>query len=156
VTTTFLATPRRGRVVVAKLAACALAGATMAVLSLATSAAIAVPWIRSDGVPTDVDGDVVRVALGFVASAALHGALGVAVGALVRNQAAALTAVLVWLLAVEGILGFLSFSDLFPAAAGGRLVEVGAAQVTGGLLLAAYSVVLAVLGTAFVVRRDVT
>ena len=57
ITTTFLASPRRRDVVMAKLVAHSLTGAAMGVLSLAVSAAIAVPWLRSSGVDIHADGD---------------------------------------------------------------------------------------------------
>ena len=86
ITTTFLASPRRRDVVVAKLVAHSLAGALMGLLSLAVSVAIAVPWLRATGVDVYLDGEGVRVAAGLVASTALYGALGVSIGALLRNQ----------------------------------------------------------------------
>ena len=73
ITTTFLASPRRRDVVIAKLAAHSLTGAVMAVLSLAVSTAIAVPWLRSSGVDIHVGGDTIRVAAGLVVSTALYG-----------------------------------------------------------------------------------
>ena len=55
ITTTFLATPRRRNVVVAKLAAHALTGALIGGLSIAVSAAIAVPWLHASGIDLQVD-----------------------------------------------------------------------------------------------------
>ena len=57
ITTTFLASPRRRDVVVAKLVAHSLTGALMGLLSLAVSAAIAVPWLHASGVDVHLDGD---------------------------------------------------------------------------------------------------
>ena len=165
VTTTFLATPRRREVVLAKLATSALVGAAVGILSLLGSAAVAVPWLRSAGVAVAVDGDVVRVAVGLVAATTLYGALGVSVGALVRNQAAAVALVLTWLLAVEGLV-----ADVFsvsavgrwlPAAAGRALVAPGPSADALGPLLAAgvfagYVVALAAAAALFTIRRDVT
>jgi ABC-2 type transport system permease protein len=164
ITTTFLATPRRRDVVVAKLLAHLATGAVMGVLSLAASAAVAVPWLRSEGVAVVADADLLSISAGVVVLTALYGALGVAVGALVRNLTAAAAAVLVWLLAVEGLV-----TEVFqrsevvhwlPAAAGRALV--GAADRTHGLsgpvaaaVFAAYVVFLAVLATRLTVRRDV-
>ena len=66
ITTTFLATPRRRNVVIAKLAAHALTGALIGGLSIAVSAAIAVPWLHASGIDIQVTGDCVRVAAGLV------------------------------------------------------------------------------------------
>jgi ABC-2 type transport system permease protein len=165
ITTTFLASPRRRDVVVAKLAAHSITGAVMAVLSLAVSTAIAVPWLRSSGVDIHVGGDTIRVAAGLVVSTALYAALGVSVGALIRNQTAAAAAVLVWLLAVEGLIGdLLGRSELvrwFPAAAGRGLVHVGPSggnlsSPVAAAVFSAYVVVLATAGARLTLHRDIT
>ena len=126
ITTTFLATPRRRDVVLAKVAASALTGAAAGLLAVAVAAAVAVPWLLSHGVDISVDAEVLGVAAGLIGSSALHGALGVSVGALVRNQTAAVTTVLVWLLAVEGVLtNLFAGADIgawLPGAAGRALV----------------------------------
>lgn len=161
--TTFLACPRRGRVVVAKLAAAAVAGAAMAGLSLAVSVVIAVPWLRSADVDVLVDGDLAAVAAGLVGSTALYAALGVAVGSLARNQTTATTVVVVWLLAVEGLVaGVVGRPEIvrwLPAAAGRAIVHPGATglpvPVAAGVF-AAYVVAFALAATRLTVRRDIT
>jgi ABC-2 type transport system permease protein len=165
ITTTFLASPRRRDVVMAKLAAHSLTGAAMGLLSLAVSTAIAVPWLRSSGVDIHVGGDTIRVAAGLAVSTALYAALGVSIGALIRNQTAAAAAVLVWLLAVEGLIGDLlgraEFVRWFPAAAGRALVHVGPtgdnlSLPVAAAVLSAYVVVLAAAGARLTIRRDIT
>ena len=165
VTTTFLATPRRGRVVVAKLVAHGLTGALMGLATVAAAALVAVPWLASSNVALDIDSEVVRVAVGMVLAPAVYAALGVTVGALVRNQTTAIATVLVWLLAVEGILGDVfhsaAFVDWLPSALGGDLTYAGsghpdlAIPVAGAALLA-YVLVFGFLGVRLTVRRDIT
>jgi ABC-2 type transport system permease protein len=75
VTTTFLASPHRRDVVIAKLIAHALTGALMALLSLVVAAAIAVPWLHANGIDVHLDGEGVRVAIGLVLSTALDDSL---------------------------------------------------------------------------------
>ena len=70
ITTTFLASPRRRDVVIAKIAADALTGAAMGVLSIVVTATIAVPWLLANGVDLDADGRAARVAVGLVVSTA--------------------------------------------------------------------------------------
>ncbi len=165
ITTTFLASPNRRNVVMAKLAAHSITGAAMGVLSLTVSAAIAVPWLHSSGVDIQVGGDAVRVAAGLVVSTALYASLGVSIGALIRNQTAAAAVVLIWLLAVEGLIGNLLGSSEFvrwlPAAAGRALVHVG--PTGDGLSLpvattvfSAYVGVFAAAGARFTLHRDIT
>jgi ABC-2 type transport system permease protein len=165
ITTTFLATPRRREVVTARLAAQALVGAAMGLLSLAAAAAVALPWLSSSEVAVRLDAEVLGVAAGLVASTALHGALGVAVGALVRNQTAAVAAVLVWVLAVEGLVGDLftgsGIADWLPAAAGRALVHAegdgaGPSALAAAAALTAEVAALAAAATRLTVRRDVT
>ena len=165
ITTTFLASPRRRDVVIAKLAAYSITGAEMAVLSLTVSTAIAVPWLHSSGVDIHVGGDTIRVAAALVVSTALHAALGVSIGALIRNQTAAATAVVAWMLAAEGLIGDLlgrhDFARWFPAAAGRALVHVGPtgdnlSSPVAAAAFSAYVVVLAAAGTRITIRRDIT
>jgi len=165
VTTTFLASPRRRDVVVAKLVAHSLTGALMALLSLAVATASAVPWLHVSGVDVHLDGESVRVAAGLVASTALYGALGVSIGALIRNQTTAATVVLIWVLAVEGLIGDLvddaAVVQWLPAAAGRALVHIGPSD--DGLpvlaavgIFAVYVVAFAAAGTRLTIDRDIT
>lgn len=165
ITTTFLATPRRRDVVLAKLAAATLTGAAVGSLSVAGSAVVAVPWLRSAGVPVDPGGDVLAVVAGLVASTALYGALGVSVGALVRSQTVAVALVLSWILAVEGVVAQVfaasGVGDWLPAAAGRALVSAG--RSAGALdppaaaaVFAAYVAAFAAAAALFTLRRDVT
>ena len=102
-TSTYLGEPRRTRVLVAKWLSVALASVVITAATLALSVTLGVALIRSR------DGDVTAaaqfwqtVAAVFVVAAA-YGVIGVAVGALVRNQIAAAVGVLIWMLAVERI-----------------------------------------------------
>jgi ABC-type transport system involved in multi-copper enzyme maturation permease subunit len=164
ITQTFLSTPDRGRVVAAKLATYALAGVAVAVLSLAVTTAVALPWMDAKGLSVSVlDGELARVLGGTLLAAALCGLVGVGVGALVRNQVAALVGVLVWVLVVEGLLLNLlnvpSLGKWLPSAAAAALTNPSDGHLSrwaGGLLFAAYGLAFSVVGTRFVLRRDVT
>jgi ABC-2 type transport system permease protein len=164
ITQTFLATPDRGRVVAAKLAAYALAGIAVAALTLAVTTAVVLPWLTAKGLAVSLfDGELVRVLAGTLLAAGLCGLVGVGVGALVRNQVAALVGVLVWAVLVEGLLLNLlnapSLGRWLPSAAAAALTNPGGdhlSRLAGGLLFAAYGLALALVGTRFVIRRDVT
>lgn len=164
ISTTLLAAPRRWEVVAAKVAAHALTGAAMAGVTLAVSLGIAVPWLASAGVDVEVTGEVVRVAGAFVFSTALHGAIGVAAGALVGNQTAAVGVVLVWLLKgedlVAGVIGmWVDVGHWLPAALAEDLAGAGAGAPpawASALALLAYLAGLAGAGARSVARRDVT
>jgi ABC-2 type transport system permease protein len=165
VTQTFLVTPDRGRVVAAKLVAYPLAGIALALATLATTATVAVGWLAAKGITLSLfDARLGRVVGVALLGAGLCGLVGVGVGALVRNQVAALVGTLVWVAVVEGLLMSLlnapTLGKWLPSAAaaaaitspgGGHLSRLG-----GTLLLAAYALALALAGTRLVVRRDIT
>lgn len=164
ITTTFLACPRRRSVVVAKLAAAALAGAAMGTASLVLSAAVALPWLWRTGIEVVAGTEAVGLAAGLVVETALYFALGVSVGLLLRNQAAAVAAALTWLLAVEGLLADVfarsGFVQWLPAATGRALVHIGPGEgppaPLAGLAFATYVAALAVAAATFTLHRDIT
>jgi len=101
----FLAAPNRPRVVSAKLIAAALTGAAVGLLAEALSAATAAAALSAHHVPLawgqpGVLGTVIAVPL----LAALFGMLGVGLGLLLRNTAAALGLALMWVFVIEGII----------------------------------------------------
>jgi ABC-2 type transport system permease protein len=165
VTQTFLVTPDRGRVVAAKLVAYPLAGIALALTTMAVTAAVAAGWLAAKGItPSLLDARLGRVVGVALLAAGLCGLVGVGVGALVRNQVAALVGTLVWVLVVEGLLMSLlhapSLGKWLPsAAAKAAITSPGGAQLSrlaGTLLLAGYALALALVGTRLVVRRDIT
>jgi len=108
VTSTLLVTPVRERLVAAKAIAAAATGIVVAALALLLALAIALPWVAARGASVHVDGDLGANVAGLIGAAGLWGALGVAIGTLLRSQVAALVASLVWLLIVEPLVEFLT------------------------------------------------
>lgn len=165
ITQTFLLTPRRPRVVGAKLAAMGVVGLAFGVAASAVNLAVALPWLAIKDVSVDVlGGDVAPVLLAGTLSAALYGLIGVGLGALIRNQVAAVVVALVWSFILESLL-----VSLLPAV--GKWLPQGAARGlsqetltdgsllppwAGGLVLVAYAVAFAAIGARLLVRRDVT
>ena len=163
ITTTLLAAPRRSRVVAAKVVAHGLTGAAMAIVMVVVTAAIAVPWLVQADVAVDVGGDAARVAGTLVLSSALHAGLGVAVGALLRNQTLAVAVAIGWLLKIEELmaaaLGSSTVADWLPADVGRAIVPAGPQARSlwaAAAVLALYVVALAAVGTRVVVDRDVS
>ncbi len=163
-TSTFLVTPDRRRVVGAKLIASALVGVGLAMLTSVLSLAIAVPWLAAKDVTVDVlSAEVGLILLAAIAATALYALLGVGVGSLIRNQTAAVVAVLVWVLVAENAL--VSFMPevgrWLPGVATDALTGLGTPSYGllpawgAGLLLGAYGLAFAAAGIRFVVRRDV-
>jgi ABC-2 type transport system permease protein len=166
ITRTLLATPRRVRVLVAKEISAFLLGVLLAVIGIAVALAVAIPVISSDGTSFIVDGPLVgRLGL-IILAAALWGALGAGVGALVQGQAAALVGSVVWLLIIEGLVGVLfdrldldHVSDLLPGRALTALAgsnHGGLSAGAGGAVGLAYVAVFAALAWLRVRRQDIT
>lgn len=166
-TATFLATPHRGQVVAAKLAAYGLVGAGYGLAGIAVTVAIAVPWLSSRDIHWVLDGDQVAATLGgVIAAMAILGMVGVGLGALVREQVAAVVGLLVWLFVVERILTSFAAMDSWTIYLPGQAQEALSGSVLtnqrllppwqGGLVLAAYGIVLTLAGTRLAMRRDVT
>lgn len=164
ITSTYLGEPRRTRVLVAKGLSLALASIVITIMTLAVSVACGIALIRSQDGNVTVTGQFWQtVGAGFVVMAA-YGVVGVAVGALVPNQIAAVVGVLIWMLAVEQMVIPL-FSEVgrwMPFAAASSLMQVGSSYgdkllsvAMGGLVLLGYTAVTVVLALIVTPKRDV-
>lgn len=164
VTSTFLITPDRRRVVGAKIAAAGLVGLAIALVASLLTVAIALPWLSSRHVDLASHvTDIGVVLLGGIAATVISGMVGVGIGALVTNQTVAVTVTLVWIFVVEAMA--VSFA---PGA--GRWLPGGAAGAMSGsstysnllpawaaaLVFVGYGIAFAAAGSRFVLRRDVT
>jgi ABC-2 type transport system permease protein len=168
VTPTFLATPHRGRVVIAKLISYALTGIGYGLATIVVLLAIALPWLSAKSIDFSLSADGIPGTLvGIVLSVAVYTVLGVGLGALIRNQIAAIVGSLVYLLVIEafvrGLPWIRDYYQYFPGGANAALTGNAPGPNThllqpyqGGLLLVGYGVVFAILGTWLAVRRDVT
>ena len=160
---TLLAAPGRTRVLLAKLAAGTIAGVMLGILGTALSFGLGRLTMSIRGIPAVLDHrDLALVLGGSVAVSALWGALGVGIGAAVRNQVGAIVGLLVWAFLVESILFGLvpSVGRYLPGQAGNALVQVEVPHLlgvlTGALVLAAYAAAAALAGMLVMSRRDVT
>lgn len=164
-TSTFLVTPRRGRVVAAKLAAAAVTGLAMSLASSAAVLAVGLPWLRAKGIEVAVadPGVAARVA-GLAVAVALYAVLGTGLGALLRNQVAAVVVGLLWWSqgverVLTGILHQPGLERWLPMGAASALTAPGDGRLpmwAGALVFAAYGLGLALLGGRLVARRDLT
>jgi ABC-2 type transport system permease protein len=165
-TATYLGEPRRGRVLFAKWLSLVLASAVITSATLVVSTSVGIAAISARHGEVALAAQLWQtVGAGFVVMAA-YAVIGVAVGALVRNQIIAVVGVLVWMLVVEQIV-----IPTYPL--GGRWLPGGATDAwlqlgpalhlhdrllpapVGGLLLLAYTAVACMLAVKLTLQRDV-
>ncbi len=103
ITGTVLAAPDRVRLLLAKVAVYALAGVILSLVVSLLCMAAGSAILSSRGQITLDAGDLASLLWRNLAIAAYSGALGVLVGALVRNQPAAIVGLLLWLFLVEPV-----------------------------------------------------
>lgn len=169
-TQVFLQTPRRSRVIAAKMIAYAGTGAVFGIAAALLVAAIALPVMAIKGGPvTLLAHDVPSILGGAVLAGLLFALIGVGVGALIRNQFAAIAVAVGWLWLSEVVI----FATLpavgrwLPGGALQALVQGNAGLTTvqvpdllpvgGGVaLLLGYGVAFAAAGAAVTIRRDIT
>ncbi|MFI6538649.1 hypothetical protein ACIBHY_39785 [Nonomuraea sp. NPDC050547] len=163
ITWSFLITPRRERVVTAKLAAYGIVALILALVSAAATVAFGSVALATRGLPP-MSADVPAVLTGAVLSTTLYGVFGVAFGALVRNQTTAIVVACVWFLYGDAFLTYLipEVARWLPAGAARALIGMpvqGGALLSwwaGGLLFSAYVAALVTAARLITLRRDVT
>ncbi|MGR6965746.1 ABC transporter permease [Geodermatophilus sp. URMC 61] len=168
-TPTFLTSPKRGRVVVAKLVAYTLAAVPFALAALAVTVAVVVVYAGARGAAPSLTGENAEVLLSAGLAIVVYAVIGVGLGALLRNQVGAIVGALVYLYVVEPLLSaFSATAAVYKWLPGGALEAMTTSfrgpeaiapdlleRWQGGLLLLGYGLVAALLGTLLSVRRDV-
>ena len=172
-TPTFLAEPRRGLVMAAKLLIATVLGLLFGLVGTAAGAGAVAGVRMASGDPAGLDGEILQALAQVVLGMGLWAAVGVGVGALVRNQVAAVVVIIAFSQLVEPIVRVAlsaweatrSVSQYLPGAAGDAIA--GASLYTlgspvellewwqGALVLLGYAVVLLAVGTRLTVRRDI-
>lgn len=166
-TPSFLTTPKRGRLVAAKLVAVSLTGALFAALGALLALGLSYALIAARGGEAVLDGTVLEVLAGVFLVLLLYGPIGIGVGALVRNQIAAVVLALAWVFVAEQLLVALlpEVGRWTPGGATASVLQLGDLATTrgdllpawgGALLLVGYAVGLSVAGARFTLRRDLT
>jgi ABC-2 type transport system permease protein len=162
---TFLVTPWRGRVVAAKLWASALIGAGFGLAASALAVGVGTAALRARGIDVQLDGgDFALLVAGSAPAAALWAAIGVGVGAVVRQQVPTVVGLSAWLLFVEGLLvgdvsGVGDVGRFAPGAAAAAITgqdpDTLLAPAIGLVLLIVYAAVAGMAGALSTTRRDV-
>ena len=175
-TLTYLATPKRTRVLVAKVIASSCVGSLFGLAAgiIATGVGLAFVAGHGDYVALSA-GTLVGHVVGAVVGAVLLAALGVAVGSLVRSQLATVIGIFVWAIIIESLIGglYTSTRPYLPYTAATALAgtKLGSAAfgpahglnggaplpfAAGAALIAAFAAAAALIAARTTVRRDIT
>jgi ABC-2 type transport system permease protein len=161
---TYLATPHRGQVIVAKFITHAVWGAFFAVTNLAIGLPLAIWLVNSRPhfeIPTQ---DLINVSVGVVVAFVLYSILGVAIGALIRNQVGAILVSLVWVMLIEAIFIAIlpNVGKWMPGGASSSLLQARALDgakylepIPGGLLLLSYAMIFGLVAAFTTSKRDI-
>ena len=163
ITATYLATPRRGTVVAAKLTVYGALGVAYAVVSMLLGLAAASPQLLSSSADLQLgDPHVARVAIGLVVATGLFGLAGVGIGSVVRNQTLATVGAIVWLVAAENIVGSVVgwptarwLPGQAAAAAAGSGGDTLLPMAAGAALFTAYALAAGMIGSRLSMSRDI-
>jgi ABC-2 type transport system permease protein len=165
---TLLVTPRRSPAFVAQAAGVALFGVAVGLVAAALTTAISLTWLAAEGVTIDLTAaDLATAWLGGTAYTALSAVIGVAVGALARNQVAAAATVFVYLSMIDPLVSWAwsSYGQFGPTsigialAGGGEAVAGPGAQLlpfwAAALVYLGYATVLGTVSAVATTRRDI-
>jgi hypothetical protein len=173
-TASFLAIPHRGRLISAKLIVLAIYGLLVGLVVVGVCSAIAAPWLSSRGLlnGTLSASGIARAVIGGTVAIGVMTAVGVAIGALLRNQIAAVGVLLVYLFAVEQTISSISVTKgIYPYLPGGAVQALafsgrhafGSATGpillnpwVGAVVLIGYAVVITAIAVRTSIRRDVS
>jgi hypothetical protein len=164
ITQTLLITPKRWKVLAAKLGAAAVLGFGFGVLAELFALVLAVPLLELKGVDFILEDEAQKLVIGTILATTICCPLGVAVGSVIRNQVVAIVVVFAGLLIVEPILASVlesrwdDPSKYLPVHAIGGIIgdDPNALSREGSLaVLVGYIAVLASAGGRFVLSRDV-
>ena len=162
---TFLVSPRRGRVLAAKVWTSTLIGGGFGLAACALAAGVGTAVLRVRGIDIQLSGgDYALLLAGGAAAAALWAAIGVGLGTVVRSQVPTLVGICAWLLFVESLLigdvaGVGDIGRFAPGAAAAAITgqdpDTLLAPAVGLALLALYAAGASLAGSLAIDRRDV-
>ena len=164
-TLTYLATPQRWRVLAMKFLANGLFAAVIGVVNVAINIPLANLIVGSRDHWEMPSQDIKEIALATIIAFTLYSVLGISVGALIKNQVAAIVGALTWVTLIERLFTFLlpDVGKWMPAGAANAMLQARSLNgekylepVQGGLLLLSYALVFAIIASVTSTRQDVS
>lgn len=171
ITPTLLATPNRWLLLAGKAASYAVFAIVYALICVVLNFAIAIIWLSAEGVPLDyghgVPGGVGKAFVTLV----LTGMFGLGLGALLRNQAAAMVFGIVYFFILDNVLNFVPWIRKgYAYTPGGAIKAFNSngnvegmphdvhllAAAAGGVLFVIWSLALLVIGGRLSLSRDIS
>jgi ABC-2 type transport system permease protein len=156
----FAAGGRRGRLLLARAGAYAVTGLVLGTLAVAVSLALGLPLLSGEPGPSLGSGVITAVAVGSIVGAALCAIMGVAAGALVRNQVAGVVGALIVMFVATPLLNTADETAAELSPFGAAIVLAGDPTADtlssggAGLVLAAWTVPLLLAAIVVERRRD--
>ena len=159
---TYLFTPKRSLVLVAKVVAAVIAGFVFAVVGEILSVGVGGVILDQRGISVALSHhDYTLITIGTLIGTALWGGIGVGLGMIVRNQVGAIIGILAWGFVIQNLLFNLvpSVGRWTPDQAQNGLMGLTDAHLldpgVGGATLVFWTVVICVAGAVMAARRDV-
>ena len=162
---TFLVTPQRNRVLGGKVLVSMFFGGAFGLIATAVAVGAGSAALATRGIESQLDASAYALFLaGGTGAGALWAAIGVGLGAVLRNQVATLIGICAWLLLVEGLLvgdvaGVGEVGRFAPGAAAaaisGQDPDKLVAPAVGLVVLVFYAAAAAAAGSLATARRDV-
>lgn len=170
---TFLATPHRTSVLLAKTVLLALMGAVVGFVCAVGAFELTALLAARPPLPLTLSGELWRVVAGHAALYAVAAVIAVAVGSLLRHSAGAIAVLLLWPLLLEGLIGIIpkvgdKIGPWLPFRAAGAFVADtragipqqlavstnGPSPIGGLLVFLGYAAVLWLIAAILLRRRD--
>jgi ABC-2 type transport system permease protein len=171
ITPTLLATPNRWKLLAGKAASYGLFSVFYALVCVIVNFAIAIPWLAAKNIPVElghgIDGGVAKAFVSLV----LYGLFGLGIGAVIRNQAAAMVFGIVYLFIINGLLSVIAWVRLvYPFTPGGALQAFASnghidglpgdvhmlQPLVGGLVMLIWVAALILVGGRLALQRDIS
>jgi ABC-2 type transport system permease protein len=156
---TFLFTPTRRKVLVAKIGAAAMCGILMAFVTQVVLFGSAAAFFAIKGEVLHIGSAGIHAFFGGIVAGTMWAVVGLGLGAMIRNQIIAIVGVVVWFMGLEDVIGSrMGHTDRFlPGRAGLNLALApdGRTLWTALTIVFIYAASTLVLGAIAVQRKDV-